>query len=122
MNSVGNSSEAGTATTDWLAQHSISVTLTCPRVAQVIARTVVRRGNRLVAEFSKASLVIHSEGSIIRNSFVFPELIQARAPLVQYSGFAREGVPPRTGFSFVPTVATDEPNGMRPRLDSLNRC
>src|SRR5947208_12309543 len=95
MNSVGNSSEAGTATTDWLAQHLISVTLTCPRVAPVIARTVLRRGNSLVAEFSKASSVIHSDGSIMRNSLVFPELIQAIVPLVQYSRLAREGVPPR---------------------------
>ena len=66
--------------TDWLAQESISNKLIWPKVAPVIAITVVLAGNNFVADFLRPFSVMYSEGSIILKSLTFPELIHAILP------------------------------------------
>src|SRR2546427_13067645 len=95
-------------------QLSISIKLTSPSVAPVIAMTVVSLGMSVVAEFSSASWVISSTGSVILKSLTLPEFIQPIVPFSQYDGLSLDGVPPDRVDSTKPIVSSFQLRGIRP--------
>src|SRR2546428_9536254 len=99
-------------------QLSISMKLTSPSVAPVIAITVVSLGMSVVADFSTASLVMNSTGSVILKSLTLPELIQPIAPFSQYDGLSLDGVPPDCVDSTNPIFSSFQLRGMGPISDS----
>src|SRR5438105_6771145 len=121
MNSLGRSGFPRMPTTDWFAQHAISVRLTCPSVAPVMATTVVLWGSHLAADRLTASSVMYSLPEMIRNSFTLPELIQGTVPPDQNDGSEREGVPPNNVFALSPRRTICHPEGILPMAVSCMR-
>src|SRR5258706_4525114 len=120
MISLGSARSPATPTTDWFAQVSISVKLTCPSVAPVIAIIVVRDGRSFVADDSRPAYVIVSHGCTAQNSLTLQEFIHGMLP-PQYDGSSREGVPPRRVVDSLAIFEMRHPSGISPSSESWNR-